>query len=101
MKSKVSFVELKVEILAEPRAISAVKAAMTPEIDDSKRCKLSLHTDRTGRKLSLILTSKDLVSLRAGLNTNLRLAASALKSINAAKNATIAERSQKDSINQN
>ena len=101
MKSKVTFVELKVAILSEPRAISAAKAAMTPEMDDSKRCKLSLHTDKTGRKLSLILSSKDLVSLRAGLNTNLRLAASALKGINAAKRAGIAERSQKDSINQN
>jgi tRNA threonylcarbamoyladenosine modification (KEOPS) complex Pcc1 subunit len=85
-----------VDIIAEPRTIRAVKAAMTPEIDNSKRCKLSLRTDKRGRTLSLILTSEDLVSLRAGLNTNLRLASSALKSIIAAKNVEATTRSQKD-----
>ena len=94
--TKVLFAEIKVDIFAERRAVRAVSAALTPEIDNGKRCKLSLRTDKTGRILSLILTSEDLVSLRAGLNTNLRLAVSALKSINAAKNAVSLEKSQKD-----
>lgn len=59
---------------------------MSPEIDDSKRCKLYLRTDRTGRVLSLVLKSEDVVPLRAAFNTNLRLATSALKSIGAVRN---------------
>jgi tRNA threonylcarbamoyladenosine modification (KEOPS) complex Pcc1 subunit len=88
--------ELKVDISAEPRIISAVRASLTPETDDNKRCKLSLRTDRTGSVLSLILKSGDLISLRAGLNTNLRLAATALRSVNAARNLDSPEKSQKD-----
>ncbi len=83
------------DIFGDPKAISAVKTAMIPEIADSKRCKLSLRTDKTGRTLSMILASEDLVSLRAGLNTNLRLATSALKSINAAKNVNSPENHRK------
>lgn len=95
-KNKVLSAELKLDIFAEPRTISALRAAMSPEIDNKKRCKLSLHTDKTGRTLSMMLRSEDMVSLRAGLNTNLRLAASALKSINAAKQAASTKDSEKD-----
>jgi tRNA threonylcarbamoyladenosine modification (KEOPS) complex Pcc1 subunit len=69
---------------------------MNPEIADGKRCKLVLRTNKNGKMLSIILTSGDLISLRAGLNTNLRLAVSALKSINAAKSVDSSEKSQKD-----
>ncbi len=65
-----------------------------PETDDIKRCKLSLKIDRTGRVLSLILKSEDLVALRAGLNKNHRLAAPPIRTDNAATNLDSPEKTQ-------
>lgn len=94
--TKVELSELTVVISADSKTISAIKTALTPEVDNVKNCRLSLGTDKSGRKLSLILRSEDIILLRAGLNTNLRLASSALKSINAAKRVVVLGNSEKD-----
>lgn len=89
------FSRLSVRITSDERSISALKSAMTPEVGTGKKCRLSLRSGSDGKSLSLILSGSDLVSLRAGLNTNLRLASSVLKTLH-----TIQEfsslRSQKD-----
>ncbi|MDG6921828.1 MAG: hypothetical protein JRN67_00870 [Nitrososphaerota archaeon] len=61
--------------------MSAVKEALSPEVDNKNRCTLTLRSVKSGNQLSVFLQSCDLVSLRAGLNTNLRLASSSLKNI--------------------
>ncbi|MGH2638613.1 MAG: hypothetical protein ACRDF4_04945, partial [Rhabdochlamydiaceae bacterium] len=85
IRSRVAFARLTVDIFADRRTIAALKSAMMPESVEGKKCKLALRKGKNGGKLALVFSSKDLVSLRAGLNTNLRLAASALKSIRIAK----------------
>ena len=83
-KPKVTFARLKVDITGEKRAIDAVRFSMIPEMENDKRCVLSLRKSKDDEKLSLLFSAKDLVALRAGLNTNLRLVSSALKTIDTA-----------------
>jgi tRNA threonylcarbamoyladenosine modification (KEOPS) complex Pcc1 subunit len=77
----VTSARLGVEISGEKKVLNAVRFSMMPEVDNRKRCVLSLRESKDGRKLSLLFSAKDLVALRAGLNTNLRLVSSALKTI--------------------
>ncbi len=75
-----------ITIEGDPKVLNAVSTAMVPEIthsrEPSRRCHLSIETP-SGERSSFIMIfeSKDLVSLRASLNSNLRLVSSALKTL--------------------
>jgi tRNA threonylcarbamoyladenosine modification (KEOPS) complex Pcc1 subunit len=84
IKPKVTSSMLLVEITGRKKILEAVGSSMIPEIDTSQRCVLSVRTTRDGKKLILGFDAKDLVALRAGFNTNLRLVSSALKTITSA-----------------
>ncbi|MDA4111332.1 MAG: hypothetical protein OK439_02255 [Thaumarchaeota archaeon] len=88
MKPKVAQTTLVVSICGEKKTIDAVRVSMVPEIENGKRCLLALHKSKHSEKLALAFAAKDLVALRAGLNTNLRLVASALKTIEVASGRT-------------
>lgn len=83
--SKVICASLRFGITTEKKKISAVRAAMLPETRAGKRTDMSLKVEDNGKKLILTMVSKDLTSMRASLNTNLRLVTSALKTLDAAK----------------
>jgi tRNA threonylcarbamoyladenosine modification (KEOPS) complex Pcc1 subunit len=84
IKPKVTSSTLLVEIAGRKKILEAVRSSMIPEIDRSQRCVLSVRTAQGGKKLILGFDAKDLVALRAGFNTNLRLVSSALKTIKSA-----------------
>jgi tRNA threonylcarbamoyladenosine modification (KEOPS) complex Pcc1 subunit len=74
---------LTVELDDEKKVISALLKSLQPETIASKRLNFSVSTKNTGRTLLLTFVAEDLVSLRSGMNTILRLVLSALKSIRA------------------
>jgi tRNA threonylcarbamoyladenosine modification (KEOPS) complex Pcc1 subunit len=84
IKLKVTSSRLLVELTGRKKILEAVRFSMIPEIDKSQRCVLSVRTAQGGNKLILGFDAKDLVALRAGFNTNLRLVSSALKTITSA-----------------
>ncbi|MHB8568078.1 MAG: KEOPS complex subunit Pcc1 [Nitrososphaerales archaeon] len=74
---------LSVLIKGDRKTVGALRSAMSPETDQSKggkRCILSVSGSKEDL-LVLSFESKDLISLRASLNTNLRLVSSALKTL--------------------
>ena len=77
--------ELRVTIPEELATIEALKAALDPEKSTGKRRDMTTALRKGQRTLLIEFRSKDLVALRAGLNTNLRLASSVLKTLDSAK----------------
>ncbi len=84
MTSKVKHVTLEFELSAEKRIISSLHSSLVPEAIKGKRLRLIVGEKNNGGTLLLKFSGSDLVSLRAGMNTILRLTLSALKSIRAA-----------------
>ena len=72
---------LSVSMFSDPKTLRALKSSLTPEVTGGKRTKMTLRSRKRDHELSISMTSSDLISLRASLNTNLRLASTALKSI--------------------
>jgi tRNA threonylcarbamoyladenosine modification (KEOPS) complex Pcc1 subunit len=81
LRSKVRYVTLEVELAAEKRVISSLLSSLAPEAIKSKRLDFIVTRKKDGKTLTLRFSAADLVSVRAGMNTILRLALSALKSI--------------------
>ena len=75
------YVTLEVELAAEKKVISSLLSSLVPEAIKSKRLNFTVTRNKDGQILLLKFSSTDLVSVRAGMNTILRLALSALKSI--------------------
>ena len=65
------------------RVISAIAASLAPEELKGARLTFSVSISKDGTLLLLKFSGADVVSLRAGMNTVLRLTLSALKSIEA------------------
>jgi tRNA threonylcarbamoyladenosine modification (KEOPS) complex Pcc1 subunit len=101
-KSKVQSANLNLEIKASNKLIDAIQAAMTIETQASERCRMSLRrSKRNLGTLTMQLNAGDLVSLRASLNTNIRLISASISSIQAAEKDSITKHKlQKHSINQ-
>lgn len=76
---------LNIELDAESSKIKAVLAAMHLERQDTRRCKIVLTPHRNSRRLTIKLLATDLTSLRAALNTSLRLVATSINAIDAMK----------------
>lgn len=93
-KSKVVHTELRVELVTNSKTVKAILSAMSFESRNSGRCRMLLTASRDGRGLNMRFLSSDLTSLRAAMNTNLRLVATAIKAIEA-----VSKLSEKDSIN--
>lgn len=73
---------LDIEIFANKKLIRALNLAMTPETrSNHKRCNIRLKKKRDD-VFGIELSSSNLAGLRAGLNTNLRLIAAAVKTVN-------------------
>jgi tRNA threonylcarbamoyladenosine modification (KEOPS) complex Pcc1 subunit len=64
----------------DPLLIESIKTALLPEIKSGqqRRCKVRMKSDPRG-SLVLLFASNDLVSLRAALNSLLRLAAATMQ----------------------
>jgi tRNA threonylcarbamoyladenosine modification (KEOPS) complex Pcc1 subunit len=67
------------------RLIHSLREAIAPEVGKIGRCIVSFDSEgkRKDSGLNLSFESKDLISLRASFNTNLRLLSSAIRTINA------------------
>ena len=78
-----SIVRSKLEFTLEksPEELRAIKAALLPETKAGKRTLMNIRLMNGEKKLVITISSLDLVSMRASLNSNLRLVASALKTI--------------------
>lgn len=67
------------------KEIAAIENAIFPETKNKSRCRLKAAKKKeeasNGYWLSLYFESSDLASLRASLNTNLRLISSAIKTL--------------------
>jgi len=83
LKSKVERVTLEIELNAEKKIVSSLLASLSPEAIESKRLSFSVEQKTNGKVLLLSFSGSDLVSVRAGMNTILRLLLSALNSIQA------------------
>jgi tRNA threonylcarbamoyladenosine modification (KEOPS) complex Pcc1 subunit len=59
--------------------VLALKAAMLPETTAGKKAKMRVESQE--KELTMEVASHDLVSFRASMNTNLRLIASAMRTI--------------------
>ncbi len=82
-RKKVFNSKLRVEINDSRPRLKALIDAITPETKSGKKCKMRICGLSRNDSVSLIFESKDMVSLRASLNTNLRLVSAALKTIDA------------------
>ena len=76
-------VRSKLEFTLEksPEELRAIKSALLPETKAGKRTLMNIRLMNGEKKLVITISSLDLVSMRASLNSNLRLVASALKTI--------------------
>jgi tRNA threonylcarbamoyladenosine modification (KEOPS) complex Pcc1 subunit len=83
LRSNVKSASLEIHFQASKKIISALVPSLSPEMIKSKRLTVTVTTANHGKTLVLKFVAKDLVSLRAGMNTILRLILSALKSIDA------------------
>ena len=72
---------LEFSLERSPEELHAIRSALLPEIRAGKRTVMNVKLVNHGKKLILAISSSDLVSMRASLNSNLRLVASALKTI--------------------
>jgi tRNA threonylcarbamoyladenosine modification (KEOPS) complex Pcc1 subunit len=63
----------------------AVRSALVPETSAGKRCTLKVELLEEAQGLKIVFSSEDLSSLRASMNTNLRLVSSSLRTITAAE----------------
>jgi tRNA threonylcarbamoyladenosine modification (KEOPS) complex Pcc1 subunit len=79
--SKVVYAALGVEITTDKKTSEALFSALSPEMTKNERFSFSLSTANEDNTVLLKFSSSDLVSLRAGMNTTLRLALSALLTI--------------------
>ncbi len=79
----------------DSKVISTVEDAILPETKIRRRCQLTVskvkNDDSSGneQELCLLFESHDLASLRASLNTDLRLVSSVIRTLN-----TVEERNQ-------
>jgi len=81
MSPKLIHATLLIQLEDNKKVISALAASLAPETMRGKRLTFTVSTRNSGRILVLGFSSTDFVSLRAAMNTILRLTASALKSI--------------------
>lgn len=72
---------LEFAIERSPEELRAIRSALIPESRVGKRTKMSVRLVNRGKKLILSIASSDLVSMRASMNSNLRLVASAIRTI--------------------
>lgn len=98
MVSKVRYAKLTISYSNDDvRIVSAIAVSLAPEAIDGTRLTLEISSTNDGRTLLLSFTAGDLVSLRAGVNTILRLMLSALNSIQAASFAISSDQKTKSS----
>lgn len=83
IRKKVLDAKLHVEIKDSLPKLRALINALTPETKSGNKCKMRIPRLGRNKSASLFFESKDLISLRASLNTNLRLVSAALKTIDA------------------
>lgn len=80
-------VHVGVRVSGDGKILDAVSAAMAPETTQSnereKKCVLHVTKSKIGNTelLEIAFETEDMVSLRASLNTNLRLISSSLKTL--------------------
>ncbi len=74
---------LSVKITASSRLLECIRMAMEPELAHQKRCTLSFRIAKRNKGLILNFSSTEIISLRASMNTNLRLIASAIRTVEA------------------
>jgi len=79
--SKVICATLTIEVRAKKKEVSSLVASLIPERIEGKRLTFQVSSKEGGNILLLNFSAADLVSLRAGMNSVLRLTLSALKSI--------------------
>ncbi len=80
--------KLCVQLKDSPARIRAVVHAMTPEARSGNKCKMRISRLADDRSVALLFDSHDLISLRASLNTNLRLVSASLQAINAVSDSS-------------
>jgi tRNA threonylcarbamoyladenosine modification (KEOPS) complex Pcc1 subunit len=85
LSSKVTAATLKIELSGSKKLISALADSLSPETISGKRLTFTVSKKNEGETLLLHFVASDVVSLRAGMNTILRLTLSALNSIEAVK----------------
>lgn len=83
---KVLSASLKVDLKSSPRTIRALAQALTPETLAGNKCQMKISRSSNENKLLLAFNSRDLVSLRASFNTNLRLVSASIKTIETVSN---------------
>jgi tRNA threonylcarbamoyladenosine modification (KEOPS) complex Pcc1 subunit len=83
MRSKVRYASLEIEFTADPRILLSIASSLAPENIEGKRLTVRTRTKKKGNVLQLSFQAADMVSLRAGMNTTLRLMLSALKILEA------------------
>jgi len=76
------FSKLRFSVPVDVRTGHAIAEALRLEEESGRRCKMST---KLNGELEIIFASHDVVSLRAAINTNLRLVSSSLRSIKAAE----------------
>ena len=81
IKQPISSLHLGFTLQRDKEQLSAIRNALLPEIKAGKRTKMSIDLVNRGQTLVLTIASPDLVSMRASMNSNLRLVASAMKTI--------------------
>ena len=81
VKQPISSLHLVFTLQRDKEQLSAIRDALLPEIKAGKRTKMSIDLVNHGQMLVLTIGSPDLVSMRASMNSNLRLVASAMKTI--------------------
>ena len=84
---RVRSANLKVSIAAPPRTVRSARQAILPESRDETRCTLKVDSGLNDSALVLVFESRDMASLRAGLNTDLRLISAALTTLAAISGA--------------
>ena len=77
-KLKVLFATLYVEMAGDKKVNEAIASALSPELVKNRRFSFTLKSKDNSNAILLGFIASDMVSLRAGMNTILRLALSAL-----------------------
>jgi tRNA threonylcarbamoyladenosine modification (KEOPS) complex Pcc1 subunit len=80
----VTSIELEIDYSSQSSGeIESVRQALLPETNYKDTCNLSVTScfNRRSRHLRLEFISKDIVALRASMNTNLRLMASSIETL--------------------
>ena len=84
MTPKINHASLEIELDEKKKIVSALASSLALEALKGRRLSFTVSTKNSGETLLFFFSAADLVSLRAGMNTILRLTSSALMSIRGA-----------------